>query len=66
MLLAAQNGEITTSASAERTATAQYIQDMTSDLATLARANGLDGLGYILDMARLEAEVLIHAQPEES
>jgi hypothetical protein len=35
---------------------ASYIADMTRDLATLARQNGLDTLGYLLDIARLEAE----------
>jgi hypothetical protein len=29
---------------------------MARDLATLARRNGLDTLGYLLDMAVLEAE----------
>jgi hypothetical protein len=35
---------------------ASYIAEMTRDLATLARRNGLDTLGYLLDIARLEAE----------
>jgi hypothetical protein len=35
---------------------AAYIADLTAELATLARQHGLDALGYILDMARLEAE----------
>jgi hypothetical protein len=35
---------------------AEYIADMTRDLATLARRNGLDTLAYLLDIARLEAE----------
>jgi hypothetical protein len=35
---------------------AGYIAEMTRDLATLARRNGLDTLGYLLDMAVLEAE----------
>ena len=34
---------------------AVYIADLTEELGQLARANGLDGLGYLLDMARLEA-----------
>ena len=35
---------------------AAYIEDMARDLAALARRNGLDTLGYLLDIARLEAE----------
>ena len=35
---------------------ASYIAEMSRDLATLARRNGLDTLGYLLDIARLEAE----------
>ena len=40
----------------EPTSTATYIGDMCRDLAGLARQNGLDTLGYLLDIARLEAE----------
>jgi hypothetical protein len=29
---------------------------MTQELGQLAKANGLDALGYLLDMARLEAD----------
>jgi len=35
---------------------AQYIATITHELAQIARRNGLDALGYILDMARLEAD----------
>jgi hypothetical protein len=35
---------------------AAYVAELSADLATLARRHGLDALGYILDMARLEAE----------
>jgi hypothetical protein len=41
---------------ASRTAVANYVASIAADLATLARRNGLDTLGYLLDMARLEAE----------
>ena len=41
---------------AGRTAVASYVASITADLAVLARRNGLDTLGYLLDMARLEAE----------
>jgi len=40
----------------ERAATAAYIATMTGDLAEMARRHGLDALGYLLDMARLEAQ----------
>ncbi|MGB6504173.1 MAG: hypothetical protein WBE99_12085 [Xanthobacteraceae bacterium] len=35
---------------------AQYIATITHELAQIARRNGLDTLGYILDMAQLEAD----------
>ncbi len=38
------------------TEAAAYVAEMTADLALIARRHGLDALGYILDMARLEAE----------
>ncbi len=37
-------------------AVALYIEALTVELGQLARANGFDALGYILDMARLEAD----------
>ena len=40
----------------DRETTAGYIAEMTSDLALLARQQGLDTLAYILEMAKLEAE----------
>ncbi|MGD9921196.1 MAG: hypothetical protein AB7V13_07080 [Pseudorhodoplanes sp.] len=42
----------------ERTAAVAYIADMTGGLALIARRHGLHTLGYLLDMARLEAENL--------
>jgi hypothetical protein len=36
--------------------TAAYIGDMCRALAALAKRDGLDTLGYLLDIARLEAE----------
>jgi hypothetical protein len=48
------NGGIAQSASPE--AVALYIGAMTQELGQLAKANGLDALGYLLDMARLEAD----------
>jgi hypothetical protein len=35
---------------------ANYVATMANDLAAMARRHGLDTLGYLLDMARLEAE----------
>jgi hypothetical protein len=35
---------------------AHYIAAMTGELAKMARRNGLDALGYILEMARIEAD----------
>ena len=40
----------------DRTAAAKYVAELSAELANLARRHGLDALGYILDMARLEAE----------
>jgi hypothetical protein len=34
---------------------AEYIAQITAELAALAKQNGFDSLSYILDMARLEA-----------
>jgi hypothetical protein len=39
-----------------RSATACYIAAMSGDLADLARRHGLDAIGYLLDMVRLEAD----------
>ncbi len=35
---------------------ASYIAALSEELAQMARRNGLDALGYILDMARMEAD----------
>ena len=35
---------------------AAYVAEMTADLARMARKHGLDALGFILEMAQLEAE----------
>ena len=40
----------------DRAAAANYVAELSAELAALARQHGLDALGYILDMARLEAE----------
>ena len=41
---------------------AAYIADLALDLAQIARRHGLDALGFILDMAHLEAEALSRIQ----
>ena len=40
----------------DQAAAAAYVAAMTADLALMARRHKLDVLGYLLDMARLEAE----------
>ena len=40
----------------DRAAAASCVAELSTELASLARQHGLDALGYILDMARLEAE----------
>jgi hypothetical protein len=40
----------------DRTAVAIYVATLSADLATMARSTGLDTLGYLLEMVRLEAE----------
>jgi hypothetical protein len=39
---------------------AAYVAELTADLARIARRHGMDTLGYILDMARLEAQSATH------
>lgn len=39
-----------------RTAVASYVATLSADLAGLARRSGLDTIGYLLEMVRLEAE----------
>ena len=40
----------------KRTEVANYVATLSADLATMARRSGLDTLGYLLEMVRLEAE----------
>ena len=40
----------------DRAMVANYVATMSADLATMARRTGLDTLGYLLEMVRLEAE----------
>jgi hypothetical protein len=46
----------TASEPGDRTAVANYVATLSGDLATMARRTGLETLGYLLEMARLEAE----------
>jgi hypothetical protein len=39
-----------------RSALASYVATLSADLAAMARRTGLDTLGYLLEMVRLEAE----------
>jgi hypothetical protein len=39
-----------------RAAVASYVATLSADLATMARRTGLETLGYLLEMVRLEAE----------
>ncbi len=39
-----------------RIAVASYVATLSADLATMARDTGLETLGYLLEMVRLEAE----------
>jgi len=45
----------------EQNEAAAYIADLTANLASMARQHGMGTLGYLLDMARLEAEHLAEA-----
>jgi len=38
------------------TVVANYVATMSAELATMARRSGLDTIGYLLEMVRLEAE----------
>ena len=47
----------------DRTAVANYVATVAADLATMARRTGLETLGYLLEMARLEAESASRHEP---
>ena len=46
-----------------QTAVASYVASLSADLSVMARRNGLDSLGYLLDIVRLEAENLARPSP---
>lgn len=50
------NDQSPPSPSGDRTTVANYVASMSADLASMARRTGLETLGYLLEMARLEAE----------
>jgi hypothetical protein len=52
-----------TKVSGDRKAVAAYVASLAADLATMARETGLDTLGYLLEMARLEAESSVRQNP---
>jgi len=49
-----------------QTAVASYVATMSADLAVMARRTGLDSLGYLLEMVRLEAEDLAQPLPRRA
>ena len=51
--MAEQSAALETS---DQTAVANYVAALSADLALLARRHGLEPLGYLLELARLEAE----------
>jgi hypothetical protein len=55
------NGGAPNGGAANGTAAADLIGSMAAELAQLARHHGFDALGYLLDMARLEADNLTRA-----
>ena len=46
----------------DRESTANYVASLAGDLADMARSQGLDALGYILEMAKLEAENIVRSE----
>ena len=47
-----------TGEAADRTAIASYVATLSADLSVMVRRGGLDTLGFLLEMVRLEAENL--------
>ena len=52
----ARDAEPSGAPTGDRAQAAAYVAALSADLAALARRHNLDTLGYLLDMARLEAE----------
>ena len=55
-----QETETGSSEAEARLAAADYIADLTGNLAAIARQHGLETLSYVLEMARLEAQSTSH------
>lgn len=49
----------------DRAKVAVYVASMSADLANMARHTGLETLGYLLEMVRLEAENVARFLPPE-
>lgn len=49
-----------------RSVVASYVAEMSADLASMARGTGLDTLGYLLEMVRLEAENVSRDPPRQN
>jgi hypothetical protein len=47
----------------DRTAVASYVATLSADLSDMARRTGLETLGYLLEMVRLEAENMARHTP---
>lgn len=54
---------LTANESGDRAAAANYVATLSGDLATMARRTGLETLGYLLEMAKLEAEQASRHEP---
>lgn len=46
-------------------AVAAYVATLSADLSVMARRSGLNALGYLLEMARLEAEQLARPMSQD-
>jgi Mrp family chromosome partitioning ATPase len=60
------NGQPKVAETATRAATASYVATLTAELSAMARKSGLNALGYILEMARLEAESEARRPPQRT
>jgi hypothetical protein len=55
--------QLTPGEAGNRTFVANYVATLSADLAAMARQSGLDTLGYLLEMVRLEAENVTRHKP---
>ncbi len=49
-----------------QTAVASYVATLSAELAMMARRTGLESLGYLLEMVRLEAEDIAQPVPRRA